>query len=191
MKPSWSEYRSLFASRGLRFTRQRAALYASLASTTSHPTAEELLAMTRRGIADDLMPPSDGPKGGTDAPAAPATRTGLSLSTVYNTLETLVSHGLCRRLSLPTGARGAGPCRFDADVSEHVHVVFADGRVMDVPDPIANRLVGGIFGGVGVRVSGPRDNDRALRGGVLGEVERVMGVRIARASIQLIAEETA
>jgi len=182
-KPTSADFRALFASHGLRYTRQRAALYATLAGTTSHPTAEELFEMTRREFARG----NDG--------RVPAR--GLSLSTVYNALETLVDRGLCRRMTCPggvgtPGARGAGPCRFDADVSEHIHVVMADGSVRDVPGAIADRVLAGLFG-AGEDSQGNTDSRvpsqaQAASRGIIGDVERAMGVRIKRASLQLIAE---
>lgn len=102
---------------GLRCTRQRAVVYEALRGTTSHPTAEELLAMVR------------------------PVEAGISLATVYNTLDALCERGLVRRL-----ASGAGACRFDATVEDHAHVTLADGRVVDVPGDIDERLRRGIDG---------------------------------------------
>ncbi|HZW09057.1 MAG TPA: Fur family transcriptional regulator [Phycisphaerales bacterium] len=130
--------REAFRQAGLRYTRQRGAVYAALGATTSHPTAEELHEIVRH-----------------EAP-------GLSLATVYNTLEALCESGLCRRLP-----SAAGVCRFDADTSEHVHVVLPDGRVLDVPGDMGRRLlacvpdalvqelesrVGAPLGGLGVQL---------------------------------------
>ena len=109
--------RGLFRDRGLRCTRQRERIYAALASTTSHPTADEILASVRAG------------------------EPGLSLATVYNTLEALIECGLVRRL--PT-RNGSGPCRFDADVSPDVHIATADGRVLDLPAELSEQLIGHI-----------------------------------------------
>lgn len=177
-RPNPTDLRVLFASHGMRYTRQRAELYAALASTTTHPTAEELFELTRRGLARESQGPAR----------------ALSLSTVYSTLETLVERGLCRRMMFPgrardPRARGVGSCRFDADVSEHVHVVMGDGSVRDVPGELASRLMAGLFGGAPNEAPGSRNADRAGRGGVVGDVERAMGVRIARANLQLMAEE--
>ncbi|MCB9844369.1 MAG: transcriptional repressor [Phycisphaeraceae bacterium] len=89
-------------------------LYEALAATTSHPTAEELLAMVRESDTD------------------------LSLATVYNTLDAFSECGLIRRLS---SLDGKGPCRFDATTSEHAHVLLPDGRITDVPEEISAGLV--------------------------------------------------
>jgi Fe2+ or Zn2+ uptake regulation protein len=95
--------REAFEAAGLRFTRQRGAIYTALASVTTHPTADELFELVRR--------------------AEPS----ISLATVYNSLEALSEAGMCRRLP------GAGDAfRFDADTSDHVHAVLPDGRVIDL-----------------------------------------------------------
>ncbi|MEC9373006.1 MAG: transcriptional repressor, partial [Planctomycetota bacterium] len=71
--------RTLFARHGLRCTRQRLDVYTALAAAKDHPTAEDLYFRVR------------------------AEQPGLSLSTVYNTLETFCRHGLCRRLPTAEG----------------------------------------------------------------------------------------
>ena len=60
----------------LKLARQRAAVYAYLASVDSHPTAEDVFYAVR-----DSLP-------------------RISLATVYTALETLVSVGLATRLSV-------------------------------------------------------------------------------------------
>lgn len=109
----------LFASHRLRCTKQRVEVYAALASCDAHPTAEELYEMVNC------------PCGGGECCA--------SRATVYNALEALVNAGLARRL-----ATGSGPCRFDADLSEHCHVVTEDGRFIDVPAEASEALVSSI-----------------------------------------------
>ena len=104
--------RRAFRDAGLRHTRQREAVYAALADTCSHPTAEEL---------HDLVKQAE---------------PGLSLATVYNSLEALSDAGLCRRLP-----SNGGPTRFDADLSDHIHLVLPDGRVQDVPVDLAKRVL--------------------------------------------------
>lgn len=99
---------------GVRPTRQRELVYAALASTDSHPTAEELLTAVR------------------------AADPGLSQATVYNTLETLTGCGLARRLSSRTPG---GPCRYDADVRPHVHLTLPDGRVIDAPGGVSDAIL--------------------------------------------------
>jgi Fe2+ or Zn2+ uptake regulation protein len=89
---------------GLRVTGPRVAILRALYGDRSHPTAERIHTRLR----DDL--PS------------------LSLSTVYNTLETFIAKGLCRRVR----SDGAG-LRVDGITSSHDHAVCtACGRIFDV-----------------------------------------------------------
>ena len=103
--------KSLFATKNLRCTRQRIEVYAALASTKRHPTADEL-----HNLVQHSTP-------------------GTSLATVYNTLETLCDAGLCQKINTPAGA-----ARYDADLSRHLHVVNDDGSVIDVPDDLSKKI---------------------------------------------------
>src|SRR5262245_15414958 len=132
--------RDILERQGLRWTRQREAVYEALASTKSHPTAEELFQ------------------------AVTAVEPGMSLATVYNTLEALTAAGLARRLPCQGGAY-----RYDADVRDHVHLSLADGRLLDLPQDLSGRMLGGV----------PE--------GALEELERRLGVSVAGLSIQVIA----
>ncbi|MFN0012428.1 MAG: Fur family transcriptional regulator [Phycisphaerales bacterium] len=132
---------SLFARHGLRRTPQREVIYRALASTKSHPTAEELFAVVSRK------------------------RPGTSLATVYNTLDAFSRRGLCRRFNAPTEADG--PARFDADTSEHVHVITDDARVRDVPADLGAKIAA------------------ALPPELVEAVEERMGVRVDRVRIEL------
>lgn len=134
----------LFRRHGLRRTRQREVIFAALAGTRSHPTAEELHQMV---LGDEP---------------------GLSLATVYNTLESFERVGLCRSISV-----SAGPRRYDADVAQHVHVVAGDGRVIDVPADLGRAVMGSI--------------DPA----VIARIEAELGVSVARVSVQLEARSDA
>jgi Fe2+ or Zn2+ uptake regulation protein len=90
---------------GHRFTEQRAAVYTFLSSTTSHPNADEVFQQVRA-----------------DVP-------GISLATVYKSLETLVSCGLAAKLSYSDGS-----ARYDARTDPHHHARCGScGKVMDVP----------------------------------------------------------
>ncbi|MFZ4576219.1 MAG: Fur family transcriptional regulator, partial [Phycisphaerales bacterium] len=109
------EIRETFRLHGVRSTRQRELVFGELASTKSHPTAEELYESVRT---------LDG---------------GISLATVYNTLETLQESGLCRRLPSE-----AGPARYDADMSEHVHMTTSNGTVLDLPEDLSQQLLAAI-----------------------------------------------
>lgn len=123
---------------GLRATRQREDVYIALASTKAHKCADELFEEVR-----DNQP-------------------GMSLATVYNTLEALAASGLCRKLPSANGAS-----RYDADVSEHAHLVTQDGKVIDVPMDLSDQLHSAI--------------DPAL----LEEIESRLGVKIDGLSIEL------
>ncbi len=106
--------RAMFRGCGVRCTRQRELVYAALAGTDTHPTVEDLLIRVR------------------------AADPGISQATVYNTLDTLVSCGLAHRL--PARSAG-GPCRYDADVSPHVHLTLPDGRVIDAPQSVSDAIL--------------------------------------------------
>ncbi|HYE61380.1 MAG TPA: transcriptional repressor [Phycisphaerales bacterium] len=141
MGPTLDEVRELFQLHQLRCTRQREVVYAALAGTTGHPTAEELHSLVH------------------------AIEPGLSLATVYNTLEALTECGLARKLP-----GSGGCCRFDAVVSPHVHVTTRDGRLMDVPQDLSQRLMAG------------------LSPELLRELEQRMGVAIEHLNVQVVAK---
>lgn len=135
--------RRLFMEHGLRCTRQRVAIYDRLKATKSHPTAEELFEEVRHGC------------------------DGLSLATVYNTLEALCDAGLCRKLSLYCGC-----ARFDADLQPHLHLLNDDtGEIHDVPADLSRHLL----------------ND--LSDHVLRDIENRLGVQIDRVSLHLHARQ--
>lgn len=134
------DVRLAFREAGLRHTRQREAVFAALCATDIHPTAEELHELVRQ-----------------DEP-------GLSLATIYNSLEALSDAGLCRRLPC-----NGGPTRFDADLSRHVHVVLPDGRVLDVPTELARALLA------------------AVPPGLVADLEARTGVSMCGLGVQLVA----
>lgn len=112
MSPTETEIRAIFARAGLRCTKQRVELYRALASTKSHPTAEQLRDMLGCGCCCS------------------------SLATVYNTLECFSKAGIVRRI--PTAN---GPTRYDADTTQHLHVKGHDGSIIDVPDELGAKLI--------------------------------------------------
>jgi len=140
--------RTLFARKGLRCTRQRAEIFDTLAASTSHPTAEELFWLVRE--------------------RRPAF--GLSLATVYNTLEALCAATMCRKLPPTTSEGGA---RYDADLHEHLHLATDDGRVLDVPDDLGAKLI------------------ESIPQSLLDSIENRMGVRVTAVRISLCAEGAA
>ena len=103
----------VFAAHGLRCTRQREALYRALASTTAHPTADDLF-RSMHGKENDM-----------------------SLATVYNTLEAFCKAGLALRLP---GHEGSA--RYDATTENHMHLRDnVTGRMADVPDDLSQQLL--------------------------------------------------
>ena len=99
---------------GLRSTRQREHVFAVLLGRRDHPTADEVFARAREGMES------------------------ISLATVYNCLETLVSCGLVRAVNYEREST-----RYCPNLADHAH--FQDrktGRVYDVdlPPDIMARL---------------------------------------------------
>ena len=141
MQEPSDRFRTMLARHGIRSTRQREEIYAALAASDAHPTAEELLRSVR------------------------VSQPGLSLATVYNTLETFTRAGLCRKVC--TAAAG-GPCRYDADLSDHLHAITPDGRVRDIPVDLGEAVLGHI----------PAELVRTI--------EERMGVRIERMSVDFL-----
>ena len=94
---------------GQRFTEQRAAVFRYLARTDVHPTADEVLVTVRQ-----------------DLP-------GISLATVYKSLETLVGCGLAVKLTY-----GDHSARYDGRTDPHHHArcVVCE-RVVDLIGEIA------------------------------------------------------
>lgn len=89
---------------GMRLTPQRRAVLEALAGDKSHPLADDVAKRV-----SDRVP-------------------GISLSTVYKTLHEFASVGLIKELGLP------GAMRFDADSSDHAHMVCDEcGTVVDIP----------------------------------------------------------
>ena len=107
------ELQRLFARQGLRLTPQRSALYEALASSSSHPTADDLyheVSLAHKGI---------------------------SLATVYNTLEAFCRCGLAKKL--PT--EGASS-QYEAATHNHLHLRDTKtGRVLDVPDDLSEAIL--------------------------------------------------
>ncbi len=102
----------LFACRGLRCTQQRRAVYDCLTSSTAHPTAEQLFHEVGGRVQ------------------------GISLATVYNTLEAFCKVGMAKKLS----GKG-GSVRYDALVHNHVHTYCQKtGAIHDVPDEMGRKL---------------------------------------------------
>jgi len=102
--------------RGMRVTSQRLMIHRALCAQAQHMTAEQVLASV-----SEVLP-------------------GVSLPTVYATLELLEELGLARRV-----ATGAGAVLFDSRVQPHAHTVcrrcglVADIEVMRTPGDVLRR----------------------------------------------------
>jgi Fe2+ or Zn2+ uptake regulation protein len=98
---------------GQRYTEQRAAVFRYLRSTDSHPTADEVFLEVRQTVP------------------------GISLATVYKSLETLVGCGLAVKL-----AHGDGSARYDGRTDDHHHLrCLGCGRILDLASRVASSEV--------------------------------------------------
>jgi Fur family peroxide stress response transcriptional regulator len=93
---------------GFRFTPQREHVYAVLLRKRDHPTAEQVFIRAKREMPE------------------------ISMATVYNCLDALVSCGLARQVTLERGA-----ARFCPNMREHCHF-YCDGcdSVYDIDLPV-------------------------------------------------------
>jgi len=121
--------RSALSSKGQRYTEQRAAVFRYLRSTESHPTADEVFFHVRGKIP------------------------GISLATVYKSLETLVGAGLAVKLTY-----GDGSARYDGRTDDHHHLrCLACERVIDLPGQVDEREIARLQASAdGFRVTGYR-----------------------------------
>jgi Fe2+ or Zn2+ uptake regulation protein len=98
---------------GCRYTRQRGEVFAFLRSVESHPTVEEVYRSVRR-----RMP-------------------RISLATVYNALEALVSADLAAKLTSDDGR-----ARYDCRCEDHYHLRDVEtGEIRDLPVDFDPRLL--------------------------------------------------
>lgn len=122
MQPDSSEQvlRAALEENGHRFTEQRAAVYRFLSDTRIHPTADQVFLAVRN-----------------DVP-------GISLATVYKSLETLVGCGLASKLAYADGS-----ARYDGRTDPHHHArcVSCD-RVFDVPGRLSRNELESLREGV-------------------------------------------
>lgn len=99
-----SELVDEFRANGLKVTPQRRLLFDLLHENTQHPTADALFTK------------------------ASAEMPGISLRTVYQTLNDLASMGEIRQVSF-----GSGPVHFDPNVADHHHAICdVCGAILDV-----------------------------------------------------------
>lgn len=109
--PSDVVLRRALEANGQRFTEQRSAVYRFLSGTVSHPTADEVFLAVRGEVP------------------------GISLATVYKSLETLVGCGLATKLTY-----GDASARYDGRTDPHHHArCLSCDRVIDVPGRLPDR----------------------------------------------------
>lgn len=114
---------------GMRLTPQRIAICKLLAETETHPTATEIYTQVRAQF------PS------------------LSLATVYNTLDTLVSLGAVNVL----GHVGDDHVHYDADVEPHVNLACVRcHKITDIPSEHVHHLDSEITQASGYKLLGAR-----------------------------------
>lgn len=92
---------------GVRMTPQRHAILSFLLTTKNHPTADEIYRSLERSF------PS------------------MSVATIYNNLRVFIDSGLIRELTY-----GDDASRFDADMSDHYHIICeCCGKIVDFDHP--------------------------------------------------------
>ena len=137
--------RDLLCTRGLRCTTQREIIFSALMASKVHPTAEELHNTVCR-INDSG---------------------GISLATVYNALDAFTKHGIARRIA-PTCGGSTAAFRFDADLSNHAHIVTADGSMRDIPADLSQRILA------------------HLPPNLIAEIEHRMNIHVRRISVEFV-----
>ena len=136
------EIQRIFARHGLRCTRQRQSLYTALLASRSHPTVDQL---HRQVICNDP---------------------GISLATVYNTLEAFCRAGLAQKLPA-TGSNGSA--RFDAIRDNHLHTrCRSTGTLADVPVELSQQILDHI----------PK--------ATLSKIEAELGFKVEQVQIELV-----
>jgi Fur family peroxide stress response transcriptional regulator len=110
--------REALEANGQRYTEQRAAVFDFLASTDTHPTADEVYLAVRRQL--------------------PA----ISLATVYKSLETLVGCGLAVKLTYADHS-----ARYDGRTDPHHHARCVQcGRVLDLVGDVSREEIDALRG---------------------------------------------
>jgi len=115
-KPNDLVLRRALRDNGHRYTDQRAAVFRLVARSRVHPTAEDVFLGVRAEVP------------------------GISLATVYKSLEMLVSCGLAKKLTPPNGS-----ARFCGRTEPHHHArCLACGGLSDVPGELGNSEIAGL-----------------------------------------------
>lgn len=91
------KFKNILKEHGLKATIQRLAIYEALINTRKHPTADDIYRVVN------------------------AKYSGISLSTVYNTLETFVANNLVKKVSTDNGT-----IKYDAILDSHHHLLCED-----------------------------------------------------------------
>ncbi len=100
---------------------------------------------------------------------------GLSLATVYNTLEAFCQAGLAQKLpGLTSAGSGSASARYDATIDNHLHIrCTRTGEVIDVPGDLSSQLL------------------ESLPQTVIDELERRIGFKIDQVQIEFIGQPNA
>lgn len=103
--------------KGLRITQQRLSIYKALLMAENHPTAEDIYKKLKR------------------------TLPGLSLGTVYKTLDTFYKHQIINKIKTDDDA-----VHYDADLSSHNHIIdLKTNEIIDYVDPDFEVLIRDYF----------------------------------------------
>ncbi len=114
-----SEFRDILRKRGLKVTPQRIAVYEALADKKNHPDADTIY----KTVIEK--------------------HPNISAGTVYKNLETLVDHGVIRKIKTETGKM-----RFDPIVDSHHHLYCNHSdRIADYSDDNLDHLLEEYFTG--------------------------------------------
>lgn len=100
--PDYNNTRELLIKKGLKATTQRLIIFETIAKMQSHPTAEDIHSEIAKSF------PS------------------ISLSTIYNTLETFLSNGLITTVKSDTNT-----VRYDAIRQPHHHIYCEDNNTIE------------------------------------------------------------
>jgi len=117
-------FKTLFAEKGLKMTIQRLAILEYLINTKTHPSAEMVYKYLQKKYPT------------------------ITLSTVYNTLETLVKKGIIKKI--PTFS---GISRYDADTTPHIHFVSGHDKNLTIEDVHDQDLIDNIKNAVSQKLN--------------------------------------